>query len=337
MPGASRSFVLAALTGLTLGGCAKKDAPGVTQGDTAAANPLSQPSASATAISSGFDVNNVLVANPSLGTFPYVGLIDGYQPSKTGESKDVAFDKYEFFDGSKINTIEGHLTTIEAEGQGASAYQAFKTYETLITGLGGVKVFEGTAEKMDAVGAKFSEPRHRDPVYSGDQMGVYLLRTPAKDIWAEAYIRQHGKDGTYFLTVVEKKPLEIKASLLPAEEMKKELDAKGHVALYINFDFDKADIKPESQPIIGQIVKLLKNNPSLYLAVEGHTDDAGRPAYNRRLSNDRAKSVVAALTAQGIEAGRVAAFGYGPDRPIADNGTDEGRARNRRVELVKVQ
>jgi len=168
-------------------------------------------------------------------------------------------------------------------------------------------------------------------------MGIYMVRTPDREIWVEGYVPQHyGREGTYFLTVVEKKLLDVKASLLPAEEMKKELDAKGHVALYINFDFDKADIKPDSKPIIDQIIKLLTTNPSLKLTVEGHTDNVGTPAYNQRLSEARAKSVVAALTAQGIDNRRLNAAGYGQTKPIADNGTDEGRAKNRRVELVKV-
>jgi len=105
----------------------------------------------------------------------------------------------------------------------------------------------------------------------------------------------------------------------------------------INFDFDKADIKPESQPIIEQIVKLLKNNPSVNLTVEGHTDNIGTPVYNKQLSEARAKSVVGALTVQGIEAQRLKAAGYGRDKPIADNSTDDGRAKNRRVELVKME
>jgi OOP family OmpA-OmpF porin len=123
---------------------------------------------------------------------------------------------------------------------------------------------------------------------------------------------------------------------LPAGEMKRELDSKGHVALYINFDFDKSDIKPESQPIIDEILKLLKTNPSLNLTVEGHTDNVGAPDYNRRLSDARARSVVAALTAHGIASRRLTAVGFGQEKPVADNGTEAGRAQNRRVELVKV-
>jgi OOP family OmpA-OmpF porin len=338
--GISKSLVIGLVMGLTLCGCAKKTVIDVQNAPTPSDAP-SQSSSSENVkislpVSSGFDITKVPISNPQLVKFPYFSLIEGYQLSKNGDNKDVAFDRYEFFDGAKINVVEGRLNTTEAEGHLASAYEVFKTYESLITGLGGVKVFEGTAEKMDAVDAKFSDMRHRQPVYGGDQMGVYLLRTPEKDIWVEAYVRSHGKEGNYFLTVVETKALDVKAQLLPAEEMKKELDAKGHVALYINFDFDKADIKPDSQPIIDQIVKLLKNNPDLNLTVEGHTDNVGQAPYNKKLSEARARSVVGALAAQGIEVRRLKAVGYGPDKPIADNSTDSGRAQNRRVELVKV-
>jgi outer membrane protein OmpA-like peptidoglycan-associated protein len=79
----------------------------------------------------------------------------------------------------------------------------------------------------------------------------------------------------------------------------------------------------------------LKNNPTLNLTVEGHTDNVGAPDYNRRLSDGRARSVVAELTAEGIASRRLKAIGYGQEKAIADNGTDEGRSKNRRVELVK--
>ncbi len=354
MRSVTKTLGLALLMGLTLCGCVGKDEPANRQvaanvqpektltSDTSATVPISAAEVqTVTPVASGFDIGRAPVVNPQLGKFPYVSLIEGYQRSKhssttMGSNKDVDFDRYEFFDGTKIITVEGRLSTIEAEGQGASAHQVFKTYESLFTGLGGVQVFEGKGRRMDELKLEFSDERHRFPVYSGDQMGVYAIRMPDKEVWLEAYVRQHGKKGTYFMTVVEKKALDVKASLLPAEEMKRELDTKGHVALYINFDFDKADIKPESQPIIDEIVKLLKNNPSLSLTVEGHTDNVGAPDYNRRLSDARAKSVVAALTAQGMEATRLKAVGYGQDRPVADNSTDDGRVKNRRVELVKM-
>jgi OOP family OmpA-OmpF porin len=339
MSNALKTLMIALMAGITLGGCAKKEEP--TGGQIAVnATPESTPTQPSPVLvtntpASGFDINKVPVANPQLGKFPYFGLIEGYRRG-AHDNKDVEFDRYEFFDGTKIIPIEGRLATIAADGSKASAFQVFKTYEALVTGMGGVKVFEGKGEDMDIVRQEFSDMRHRSPVYGTDQMGIYMVRTPDSEIWVEAYINPNHR-GPYYLTVVEKKALEVKASLLPAEEMKKELDAKGHVALYINFDFDKADIKPESQPIIEQIVKLLKNNPSVNLTVEGHTDNIGTPVYNKQLSEARAKSVVGALTAQGIEAQRLKAAGYGQDKPIADNSTDGGRAKNRRVELVKME
>lgn len=79
----------------------------------------------------------------------------------------------------------------------------------------------------------------------------------------------------------------------------------------------------------------MNGDPSLKLAVNGHTDNSGDPAHNQRLSEGRAKSVAAALTAKGIDASRLSAKGFGQDYPVADNGTEEGKAKNRRVELVK--
>jgi OmpA-OmpF porin, OOP family len=336
MNGIPSHLALVLMMALGLGGCEKKEEQVKQQDAQPVATSTATVSAARPALTpnTGFDINQAPLTNPQLGKFPYVGLIEGYQRGG-GNSKDVAFDRYEFFDGAKIIPVEGRLTTIEATGQGASAYQVLKTYEALVTGLGGVKVYAGKAERMNTLRLAFNDMRHRSPVYDDDQMGSYVLRTPGREIWFEAYIGQN-REETYYLTIVEKQSLEVKAALLPAEEMKRELDAKGHVALYINFDFDKADIRPESQPIINEMVKLLKNNPGLSITVEGHTDNIGAPDYNRRLSDARAHSVTAALTARGIEAGRLKAVGHGQDKPIADNSAEDGRAKNRRVELVKM-
>jgi outer membrane protein OmpA-like peptidoglycan-associated protein len=113
------------------------------------------------------------------------------------------------------------------------------------------------------------------------------------------------------------------------------LNRKGYIALYINFDTGKSIIKPESMPLIAQIVDMLNSNPDLKLNVEGHTDNVGNPISNITLSEERAKSVVAAIVAHGIDVKRLGSLGHGQDKPIGDNKTDEGRAKNRRVELVK--
>lgn len=121
-----------------------------------------------------------------------------------------------------------------------------------------------------------------------------------------------------------------------ADEMKQGLDRDGRVALYgIQFDFNKAEIKPESAGTLGEIAKLLKANPALKLYVVGHTDAVGAVAYNKDLSEKRAAAVVQYLVRQqGIAADRLVPAGVGPLAPVATNATEEGRAKNRRVELV---
>ncbi len=125
--------------------------------------------------------------------------------------------------------------------------------------------------------------------------------------------------------------------------------AKGAVPLYdrmmsdgkfitygITFDVGKSTIKPESMGEINRIVQLMNENPTLKFSVEGHTDSTGNAANNQTLSESRSKAIVAKLVELGISADRLTAVGKGQNNPIADNGTDEGRAKNRRVEFVKL-
>jgi outer membrane protein OmpA-like peptidoglycan-associated protein len=107
------------------------------------------------------------------------------------------------------------------------------------------------------------------------------------------------------------------------------------VTIYINFDFDKAIIKPESKPIINEVIRMMKQSPDLKLSIDGYTDNVGTHEYNIKLSQARAAAVVEALTKAGIAADRLSSAGYGDSNPIADNDKPEGRAKNRRVELVK--
>jgi outer membrane protein OmpA-like peptidoglycan-associated protein len=152
-----------------------------------------------------------------------------------------------------------------------------------------------------------------------------------KEQWAE--LSTNG-GANYQLIYVDKGDLA--QQVTTADAMSSALDAAGHVALQINFDTAKSTIRPESQAIVAQITALLKSHPDLKLRVEGHTDNAGDARSNQTLSVARAKSVVAALVQSGVAPARLTAAGYGQDKPVADNANDDGRARNRRVELVKL-
>jgi outer membrane protein OmpA-like peptidoglycan-associated protein len=104
----------------------------------------------------------------------------------------------------------------------------------------------------------------------------------------------------------------------------------------INFDVNKATIKPESMGAINGIVQILKDNPDIKFEIDGHTDSDGDAASNLKLSQARADAVRTQLVSLGIDAGRLTTKGFGASKPIADNTTPEGKANNRRVEFVKL-
>ena len=138
------------------------------------------------------------------------------------------------------------------------------------------------------------------------------------------------------LVVVAPDVLEQRMTFVNADEMKRQMHDTGKVALYgILFDTDKDVVKPESQQTIAEIVKLLKSDATLKIHVVGHTDNQGKPEYNLDLSRRRAASVVRALAALDVAGDRLDSFGAGVYAPIASNETEEGRTRNRRVELTR--
>jgi outer membrane protein OmpA-like peptidoglycan-associated protein len=140
----------------------------------------------------------------------------------------------------------------------------------------------------------------------------------------------------YRLTIVERETMKQEV-VANAEAMGNDITATGHVSVYgIYFDTGKSDIKTESDPALSEIANLLKNSSALNLYVVGHTDNVGSFDSNMKLSKDRADAVVKALTGKyGIAPGRLKAHGVSSLSPVASNDTEEGRSKNRRVELVK--
>lgn len=138
--------------------------------------------------------------------------------------------------------------------------------------------------------------------------------------------------------IIRPEKREQKMVTVKAEEMAGQISETGSIALYgIHFDTNKADIRPESEPTLEEIAKLLKDNPQMKLMVVGHTDSVGSYDFNMDLSQRRAKSVVEALvTRRGIDRNRLSPVGVSFACPVASNRTEEGRARNRRVELVEL-
>jgi outer membrane protein OmpA-like peptidoglycan-associated protein len=109
-----------------------------------------------------------------------------------------------------------------------------------------------------------------------------------------------------------------------------------HVALYgVIFDFNKAVLKPESDSVLQRVLAFANKDTALKLEVQGHTDNVGGEAYNQQLSEARSKSVVAWLAEHGVATSRLSFKGFGKTRPVASNDKDEGRAKNRRVEIAR--
>ncbi|MCU0392893.1 MAG: OmpA family protein [Thermoflexibacter sp.] len=169
-------------------------------------------------------------------------------------------------------------------------------------------------------------------LYESSSQAIVKIKKNNMEIWADI----QANSISHRIKIVEKEAMKQEV-IANAEWMKGGLEEEGRVVLYgILFDFGKSVVRPESNQVIGEIAKLLKNNPLLTIFVVGHTDNVGDHASNLKLSNDRAVSVVNVLTSQhGIPAKQVIPFGAGQTCPVANNNTEEGRQKNRRVELVK--
>jgi outer membrane protein OmpA-like peptidoglycan-associated protein len=250
---------------------------------------------------------------------PYFSGMPNY---KIIDADDKEFADYRFFNGKNCTTVEGKRShrayTLEENAKQASELQIARNYANAVKKMGGTVVFEGLCQGADCA------------ENCGYTMMVGKVLKGNSELWVEVVPFNGGND--YYVNVVAKEAMK---QDITAGDLLETLNREGRVALYINFDFGKATIRPDSRQIISQVVEMMKSTPDLQLSVEGHTDNVGNPKSNKVLSDDRAKAVVTAIIAEGIDAKRLSAVGHGQDKPVADNKAEEGRAKNRRVELVK--
>lgn len=289
-----------------------------------------------------FDPQSVPVSNAKIPPFPYVSRPEGADDYHSEEQK---FDRLYIIAGNELRPVEGHYQQrwIPLGVVKMSPLEAFRNYDNAFRALGAVRV--DTANPADPAflarngGKEAVLKRLRLPNVPTDlPEGVpvyaqYLLRTPDRNIWLSFSMFDDGNNVS--LMTLAEQPMEQRVTLIKADQMASALGKDGHVALYLNFDTDSNVIRPDSKPVVDEIAKLLRTDVQLKLKVEGHTDSSGDAAHNRELSRQRAESVVRAVVDLGIDGKRLQAAGLGADKPLADNGTEEGRARNRRVELVK--
>ncbi len=224
---------------------------------------------------------------------------------------------------TKTMTKEGNLFSTDYKfnfdtGQKMkSPLQIIKNYEVAIVSNGGKLIYKNI-NGLEA-----------------DIEATFHLATKEKEYWVKltSFAGNGIEVEAYRLLVLE---MEAMNQEVDASEMYDAIVKDGFIALYINFETGKAAIQPASEPIIAQIAAMLKQNPALKVSVEGHTDNVGGLQSNQTLSESRANAVKNALVAAGIDATRLKYKGWGQTKPIADNATEEGKAKNRRVEVVKL-
>lgn len=167
---------------------------------------------------------------------------------------------------------------------------------------------------------------------------VQLILTIPRDDGGITWLRVAGAAnlGQQDLIIIDEAPFKQSLTFGP-KALKEALDKDGRVILYeILFDYDKASLQQKSDKQLQHVLTLLIENPELALEIQGHTDNKGEDAYNLTLSQQRAETVRQYLTLFGIPSKQLTAKGYGESQPVATNDTEEGRAKNRRVELVKM-
>jgi outer membrane protein OmpA-like peptidoglycan-associated protein len=239
----------------------------------------------------------------------------GHMPNyAAGTPEKKAFDELGF-------AVRGEEEVTEIPAQGAKYVVAY-SLKPGAEAASDAEIQENYRAALGLLGAGL--------LYTDPRTTVARLEQNGQTIW----VRVYSQDGEIEVRAIEEKPFPA-APALQAVALKSALEKEGRVALSIGFDGAKAALRPEAAKTVAEIVKLLKENPTLKLSIEGHTDDVGPRPANEKLSRDRAAAVLEAIAAGGIARARLSSAGHGPAKPLADNGTSEGRAKNRRVELVK--
>ena len=301
---------------------------------------------------------------PKAADHPSIQRFEGssirYYEKKAFDEMVVALSSVAI-DKPKLSTVEGARTTlVYVLPKDVSTLEAVRAYQAELGKLGEVTVlFQGVnsdgREELGG-GSKFMGRIYGDVAGASRWMSwnpesryaAFEVARPEGNLYLTVYAGMNtgsgGVDGRTVpvgrlgvrIDIVEPKPMAKRMVTVQSEEMAAQIKRNGSVSLYgILFDTGKADLKAESAPALEQIGKLMAADGTLKLLVVGHTDTVGRFESNRDLSQRRANTVAAALVARhGVDAARLQSFGASYAAPVASNAAEDGRAKNRRVELV---
>lgn len=263
--------------------------------------------------------------------YKYSEYDEGIVPlGKLKRNKTNEFDKHVDF--------EGKITFIRYKNpKDRSTLEIMKNYEQALKSQGFQIVWQCKNEAQCGTGTIQPTPNFGPH----DGKFFFINNKPVRSVTGK--LTRSGKSAYVYVAIVSPKTYlyifeakDMDTGMVSADSLAVEMAKNGKAVLHINFDSGKAIILPDSIPTIEQIVKLMKKYPDMKASIEGHTDSDGSDSANKSLSEARAKAVKTALTEGGIKASRMESKGYGESKPVADNGTDEGKAENRRVEIVNL-
>lgn len=274
-------------------------------------------------------------------------LFQRFKQSYIYDYEVTSFDSYTIAMGKEVNSklstkkeVEGKVFKIfySLPTDAGSTYEIYSNYLNALKSQGASILF--SCKKVSECGKYFwgalgDANKYLMPAYYGEEL-AYIAAKFSKDgmTYYVAIVAGYGlSEQGYEIHVIETKEMNQQINM---DGIEKALDKDGKIALYgIYFDTGKSMIKSGSEQELNEVVNFLKKNSSVKLYVVGHTDDVGNFDSNMTLSKARATAVVNYLVSKGISSSRLKAVGDGPTAPVASNGTDAGKQKNRRVELVK--
>ncbi len=284
-----------------------------------------------------FSFETIPYTKADLGVFPFFTLPKGLKEMNKPLLND--FDICFFPIKGIMKGFEGKLykTFITSqEGTKFSQHYFESSVENYLKSIGAVKIFSGTITNEEYERYNKKDPNkggEGDIGYDGEQINVYAIRSKAQ---GNILVQYSSTNASAKLNILQQKALTQTISKITADEIIKDLANTGKSILYINFDTDQSSITTDGKETVNQIAEALNKDKSLKISIEGHTDNTGDAAHNQKLSTDRANAVMTALINQNIAKSRLSAKGFGAERPLVANDSEENKAKNRRVELIKV-
>jgi len=279
----------------------------------------------------------------NIGEFPFITAPTGLKVKneKDGVSEFFDFETMEIYTGEEITTVEGKLGIVSFDGADDKDFNQKifdKSIYDYFDKIGAKKLYKGEfpedEKKREQLEKNMWNGKHGTNGLlreSDSPFSVYAFKNNGKKYILN--IQSNSAQGNVF--IMELKDFEQTIKKYTASEMQNEIDKSGKAILNINFDTDKASLQPDGQKIVDEILTLLNSNAKLKISIEGHTDNTGTPQRNKQLSAERANTVMSTLVGKGIDAKRLKAAGFGSEKPLKPNDTEENKAQNRRVELVK--